>query len=262
MEFVDGVTSSRPRGSGFDKQALASLEQLFRRTVGDQKEIRRDDFQKIVISKNPFFTERVFQIFDKDNSGSISLQEFLDAMHQFAGQSVDDKIRFLFKIYDIDGDGLIQHKELQHVMRACMEENGMEFSEEQIDDLTVAMFEDADAGNRGAITYEALKSQLEKHGGLLENLTISIDRWLVPPPPPAAPASLYGKMLALRPYQLSRPYWRNNHVYLAFLFVYLVVNLTLFFVRVHQYTRDGATAYLTLARACGKSLSTGLSTNH
>lgn len=42
----------------------------------------------------------------------------------------------------------------------------------QIEDLTMAMFEDADRFNRGAITYEALKNQLEKHGGLLENLTI------------------------------------------------------------------------------------------
>lgn len=53
-----------------------------------------------------------------------------------------------------------------------MEENGMQFSEDQIDDLTIAMFEDADPTNRGAITYEALKNQLEKHGGLLENLSI------------------------------------------------------------------------------------------
>lgn len=74
----------------------------------------------------------MFQIFDKDNSGSISLQEFIDAIHQFAGQSPEDKIKFLFKVYDIDGDGLIQHRELQHVMRACMEENGMQFSEEQV----------------------------------------------------------------------------------------------------------------------------------
>lgn len=36
----------------------------------------------------------------------------------------------------------------------------------------MAMFEDADPFNRGAITYEALKNQLEKHGGLLENLSI------------------------------------------------------------------------------------------
>ena len=70
------------------------------------------------------------------------------------------------------GDGLIQQSELQHVMRACMEENGMQFSEEQVADLTMALFEDADPGGRGAITYEALKNQLEKHGGLLENLSI------------------------------------------------------------------------------------------
>ena len=45
----------------------------------------------------------MFHIFDKDDSGSISFQEFIDAMHQFAGQTPDDKIKFLFKVYDIDG---------------------------------------------------------------------------------------------------------------------------------------------------------------
>lgn len=43
----------------------------------------------------------------------------------------------------------------------------------QIEDLTTAMFEDADPYNRGEITYEALKNQLHKHGGLLENLSIT-----------------------------------------------------------------------------------------
>lgn len=52
----------------------------------------------------PFFRDRVFEIFDKDNSGSVSLQEFIDAIHQFAGQSPEDKIKFLFKVYDIDGE--------------------------------------------------------------------------------------------------------------------------------------------------------------
>ena len=60
-------------------------------------------FKNFVYSLQPFFVERVFHIFDKDDNGSISLQEFIDAMHQFAGQSPDDKIKFLFKVYDIDG---------------------------------------------------------------------------------------------------------------------------------------------------------------
>ncbi|XP_065168987.1 NADPH oxidase 5 isoform X2 [Atheta coriaria] len=253
MDFLASITNARPR-TGFDKSSLAWLEQLFRQTVGNEKEIRREDFKKIVISKNPFFTERVFQIFDKDNSGSISLQEFLDAMHQFAGQSPDDKIRFLFKVYDLDGDGLIQHKELQHVMRACMEENGMRFSEDQIDDLTVAMFEDADTKNRGAITYEALKYQLEKHGGLLENLSISIDRWLVPPKPKAPPASFIGKIMKYRPYQFTLPYVKNNYVYLIFLAGFVLVNMALFLSRAIEYSLMGANICTIIARACGQAL--------
>ncbi|KAK4885210.1 hypothetical protein RN001_001481 [Aquatica leii] len=252
MEFLATITNTRPR-TGFDKCSLQCLEQLFRQTVGNEKEIRREEFEKIVVSKNPFFTERVFHIFDKDKSGTISLQEFLDAMNQFAGQSPEDKIRFLFKVYDLDGDGLIQHKELQHVMRACMEENGMQFSEEQIEELTVAMFEDADTKNRGAITYEALKAQLEKHGGLLENLSISIDRWLVPPKPKTSSStSCFKKIMSFRPYQLTKPYAKNNYVYLIFLVAFLIANAALFISRSIQYRKSNT--YTILARACGQCL--------
>jgi NADPH oxidase 5 len=169
----------------------------------------------------------------------------------------------------VTGDGLIQHKELQHVMRACMEENGMKFSEDQVEDLTMALFEDADVEVRGAITFEALKAQLEKHDGLLENLTIrcviflvccafydellcSIDRWLVPPKPKPKPSSLWGKMQAMRPYQLTKPYIKNNYVYLVFLGVFFSVNLGLFISRAIQYRNSSG--LVILARACGKSL--------
>ena len=53
-----------------------------------------------------------------------------------------------------------------------MEENGMDFTDETIEDLTVALFEDSDKNHDGNITFEALRNQLLKHEGLLENLTI------------------------------------------------------------------------------------------
>lgn len=51
MEFLAAITNTRPR-TGFDKGSLERLEQLFRQTVGHEKEICREDFEKIVISKN------------------------------------------------------------------------------------------------------------------------------------------------------------------------------------------------------------------
>ena len=44
------------------------------------------------------------------------------------------------------------------------------------------MLQDGCAG----ITVDDLKDQLTRHEGLLENLTISIGKWLVPPRPTAA----------------------------------------------------------------------------
>ncbi|XP_045455112.1 uncharacterized protein LOC123664638 [Melitaea cinxia] len=245
MEFISSVSSCSPR-VGIDKASVDRLEQLFKQTAGDQKEITREQFQKIVVSKNPFFTERVFQIFDEDNSGTISHHEFIEAVHRFGRQTPEDKIRFLFKVYDLDGDGLIQHRELQHVMRACMHENGMTFSEPQLQELTRAMCDDA------ALTYEALRELLRRHDGLLENLSISIDRWLVPPNPKPEPMTLCQRLKKMKPYQLSLPYFKNNYVYLTYLFLFFLVNFGLFVARIVEYWDSNI--YVIFARACGQCL--------
>ncbi|KAL9707855.1 hypothetical protein quinque_011373 [Culex quinquefasciatus] len=114
----------------------------------------------------------------------------------------------------------------------------------------MAMFEDADKFNRGAITYEALKSQLEKHGGLLENLSISIDRWLVPLPQENVVRKKQKKKPL--PHQLTAPYIKNNYVYLSFLAVFTLINVGLFISRAIQYRKSNG--FVILARACGQCL--------
>ena len=38
--------------------------------------------------------ERAFRIFDVDGNGTVSMSEFIDTMHKFAGQSSDEKLVF------------------------------------------------------------------------------------------------------------------------------------------------------------------------
>ena len=89
----------------------------------------------------------------------------------------------LNKIYwfSIKGDGLIQLHELRDVLSACMEENGMKFSDDQLDELTLALYEDAAASadpqhlqnsNAVGLDYEQLRAQMAKQPGLLDNLSI------------------------------------------------------------------------------------------
>ncbi|XP_028167953.1 NADPH oxidase 5, partial [Ostrinia furnacalis] len=103
-----------------------------------------------------------------------------------------------------------------------------------------------------AITFEALRHQLSKHDGLLENLFISIDRWLVPPKPTPEPTSFLQRLNRLKPYQLSVPYFKNNYVFVGYLAVFFLVNLGLFVSRAIEYRHHHG--FVIVARACGQCL--------
>lgn len=144
-----------------------------------------------------FFAERFFALFDSDGSSSISLEELLKALDLLIHGNETDKLRFLFQVYDVDGQsththththlwrvsscarrlpgsGSIDPDELRIVLKSCLRESAISLPEEKLDDLTLALFESADQDKSGSITFEELKAELETFPEVMENLTI---RW-------------------------------------------------------------------------------------
>ena len=54
-----------------------------------------------------FFAERFFHIFDKEKTEYISLRELKEGLSLLICGSKTDKLRFLFQVYDIDGEYLV-----------------------------------------------------------------------------------------------------------------------------------------------------------
>ena len=55
-------------------------------------------------------------MFDADNSGEVDFTEFITGMATFSSQAdTESKLKFAFKIYDIDNDGFISNGELFQV---------------------------------------------------------------------------------------------------------------------------------------------------
>ena len=56
------------------------------------------------MSLQSFFAERYFNFFDKDGSGYISIDEFVETLQTLGAHTDLDKLKFMFDIFDADGE--------------------------------------------------------------------------------------------------------------------------------------------------------------
>lgn len=75
---------------------------------------------------------------------------------------------------------MIKLEELKSALIICSEESGMKFTDEQLNQLTLTLFEDAKQCGDGdrkkidpddGVGFEELKAQMARQPGLLENLS-------------------------------------------------------------------------------------------
>lgn len=57
-------------------------------------------------------TKKLFDAFDQDQSGEISIVEFIAGLRNWQNFSQTDKMKFTYKIYDLDGSGYLEPNEL------------------------------------------------------------------------------------------------------------------------------------------------------
>ncbi|XP_033725536.1 NADPH oxidase 5-like isoform X2 [Pecten maximus] len=232
-----------PQISEEDVKWLSWIEQQFTAIAGEDGEISLEEFKDALHVKRSFFAERFFALFDQDNSGSIELHELLDGLRTLTKGTPAEKLKFLFDVYDVDGSGTIDRDELKTVLMSCTEESSLSISEENMDALTDILFDSADEDNSGAISFEELKAELEKHPGVLENLTISAAQWLKPPDK---------KKNKTRRRYFTVAYLRNNLKKVVFLILYFLINIALGAYAAYSYRNSNG--FIIAARICGMNL--------
>merc|ERR1711871_1527941 len=57
-------------------------------------------------------TRKLFEAFDADNSGKINLVEFVAGLRNWKMFTYEEKMKFTYKIYDLDGSGFVEPHEL------------------------------------------------------------------------------------------------------------------------------------------------------
>lgn len=234
------------------RKTLEELRQVFSRIAGKDKQIDRAEFQKALGLKDEYFTARMFSLFDTDNSGTINIEEFFKTVEELVVATDDHKLQFAYQLHDINGDGCIEKEEVSHLIAASLRENNLNFPPEQVTALVDILFLEADKDKSGEISFEEFKTLIAKHPDLLEAMAVSPVSWLKPRKQETLTVLPQERMRSRKAH--IKHYIQNNWVKIAFLSLYLVANLFIFFAAFERYASLGANFYVQIARGCGAAL--------
>eukprot|EP00092_Neocalanus_flemingeri_P036293 GFUD01039515.1.p2 GENE.GFUD01039515.1~~GFUD01039515.1.p2 ORF type:complete len:188 (+),score=55.29 GFUD01039515.1:41-604(+) len=103
------------------------------------------------------FCEHVFRIFDTDKNGVIDFKEFLLAIDVSSGSTPQKKLEWAFKMYDVNGNGVITMDEMKEVVGAMFKmqfSQGAEELQAKIAEKSAQIFSAMDSNKDGIITQE------------------------------------------------------------------------------------------------------------
>ena len=137
--------------------------------------------------------ERLFAVFDRDNNQSLDFPEFLTGLGMIYHGTVEDKKKFLFDLYDLDGNGEVSKDELLTMLSYIpaafrvlelhdIDEEAMatavasykptEETETRIRQIVDSVFE---GGAKQTLTFEEFKEAISRNSAISEILNIFYD---------------------------------------------------------------------------------------
>lgn len=120
------------------------------------------------------YVRTMFTTFDMNNDGFIDFMEYVAALSLVLKGGVEQKLRWYFKLYDVDGSGCIDRDELLQIIKSIRAINGIPYNM-SAEDFTNMMFDKIDVNGDGELSYEEFMEGIQEDEMLLKMLTESLD---------------------------------------------------------------------------------------
>ncbi|NWS03186.1 EFCB1 protein, partial [Motacilla alba] len=122
--LVDSLTRSAKH---FTKSEVECLVKLFDTLVakassqfagaGFDRTVFRDTLYNAFGMTDDVVLDRVFSTFDKDNTGCITVEEWVEGLAVLLRGTLEEKMKYCFAIYDLNGDGYISKEEMFQMLK-------------------------------------------------------------------------------------------------------------------------------------------------
>ncbi|XP_015439624.1 PREDICTED: dual oxidase-like [Dufourea novaeangliae] len=100
------------------------------------------------------FIKKIFNLVDKDKNGFISFREFLDMLIIFLKGSVEEKVKLMFDMYDINGTGRLKREDFKNMLRSLMETVNADVTDNNLETLVQSMMCHANIATKETISLQ------------------------------------------------------------------------------------------------------------
>ncbi|XP_055341028.1 calcineurin subunit B type 1-like [Paramacrobiotus metropolitanus] len=123
------------------------------------------------VRANPLAT-RVLEVFDRDGNGLIDFREFAQGMTLFSSKAnIEQKLRVIFSIYDMDRDGFISNADCFRVLKMMVGDNLTDVQLQQTVDKSI-IYHDKDGD--GKLSFSEFKDTIGMLGSQGDKLGVTL----------------------------------------------------------------------------------------
>ncbi|CAI8610244.1 unnamed protein product [Vicia faba] len=159
-----------------DVEALTELFKTMCNSIEPDGKISKEEFKLALFNdsqRQNLFADRIFSLFDLKQKGKIYFADFVKVFHVFHPDTpVEAKIDFSFKLYDLNGDGVIERQEVREMLVAILREFQHDPTDEELETVLDRTFLEADTNRDGNIDIDEWRVYVNRNPGAIKIMTI------------------------------------------------------------------------------------------
>jgi len=234
--------------SAMSERTFELLNRSFSAHAGPDSQLDAARLAQALQVRNQYLAERMLVALDRDRDGVVGRAEFLHGVRRLVFGTTRDKLRFAFRIHDLDGDSMLDHGEVERMIMLSLIEEQPAALVQEAERLTSLLFDAADSDGDGRLSFADFEVLMARHPALLRTITQSEARWIAPS----------GDLLAAKSQPAGTGRFRralaNRGATLWLAGIWACVSVGLFVAAVLRYHAQGYGAWVCLARGCGAAL--------
>lgn len=191
--IYDNAQTKEERQKYLDKFFRVICLQAFKRQPGQLQieNMSGDDLNRIIkikltrtefadalgLKPNSIFVRNMFMMVDKNNSGFVEFQEFLDMFVVLASGDAEDKARLIFNMYDVRRQGKLSSKEFARMIHSMLDLSDSSISNTDMQALMNTMYKTAGLPQNADIDFESFAKIFasDEYESTLKKATLGIE---------------------------------------------------------------------------------------